>query len=217
MVELSVAKGLFRGYTPAPASPPRSSTSCEARLVLRAKLRDTPLQRTQVGPTTLRASAVGLSRPTEGGGDGHRTSTDWLKQLEVGARRGLVRQGRSPAAALILPQSAARTSWASASASSMRRSSARPFVLVLPTLAGPPGPSSLAPRPSSDDSLDALFPKTRGGAAGQRLGLHGAEGADPKAGWHQQRRALVDAITPILFCVSPSSPIARGACISMLR
>jgi len=26
-----------------------------------------PLQRTQVGPTTLRASAVGLSRPTEGG------------------------------------------------------------------------------------------------------------------------------------------------------
>ena len=34
MVELSVAKGLFRGYTPAPASPPRSSTSCEARLVL---------------------------------------------------------------------------------------------------------------------------------------------------------------------------------------
>ena len=27
MVELSVAKGLFRGYTPAPASPPRSSTS----------------------------------------------------------------------------------------------------------------------------------------------------------------------------------------------
>ena len=34
MVELSVAKCLFRGYTPAPASPPRSSTSCEARLVL---------------------------------------------------------------------------------------------------------------------------------------------------------------------------------------
>ena len=34
MVELSVAKGLFRGYTPAPAIPPRSSTSCEARLVL---------------------------------------------------------------------------------------------------------------------------------------------------------------------------------------
>ena len=34
--------------------------------LLGAKLRDTPRQRTQVGPTTLRASAVGL-RPTEGG------------------------------------------------------------------------------------------------------------------------------------------------------
>eukprot|EP00964_Phaeocystis_antarctica_P073277 scaffold44943_cov62-Phaeocystis_antarctica.AAC.2 len=39
MVELSVAKGLFRGYTPAPASPPRGSTSCEARLVLRSAQR----------------------------------------------------------------------------------------------------------------------------------------------------------------------------------
>eukprot|EP00964_Phaeocystis_antarctica_P009466 scaffold5131_cov68-Phaeocystis_antarctica.AAC.3 len=52
---------------------------------------------------------------------------------------------------------------------------------------GPPGPSSLAPRPSSEHSLDALLPKTRGGAAGQRR-VHGAEGADPKAGRHQQQR-----------------------------
>ena len=35
------------------------------RRLLGAKLRDT--SRSQVGPTTLRASAVGLSRPTEGG------------------------------------------------------------------------------------------------------------------------------------------------------
>ena len=34
IVELSVANILFRGYTPAPASPPRSSASCEARPVL---------------------------------------------------------------------------------------------------------------------------------------------------------------------------------------
>ena len=34
MVELSVANIVFRGNTPAPASPPRSSTSCEARPVL---------------------------------------------------------------------------------------------------------------------------------------------------------------------------------------
>eukprot|EP00964_Phaeocystis_antarctica_P086325 scaffold54662_cov60-Phaeocystis_antarctica.AAC.3 len=40
----------------------RASTAFQSK-----KLRDTPLQRTQVGPTTLRASAVGLSRPTEGG------------------------------------------------------------------------------------------------------------------------------------------------------
>eukprot|EP00964_Phaeocystis_antarctica_P032615 scaffold18468_cov48-Phaeocystis_antarctica.AAC.3 len=59
MVELSVAKGLFRGYTPAPAIPPRSSTSCEARLVLRAvERREIQVRSSQRGRRTFSTSQL---------------------------------------------------------------------------------------------------------------------------------------------------------------